>query len=97
MKGMVLVDTGSDVTACGWDFGRGNDIKHVANALDLRSVRGQSINHCGVKEVPVLLTDDGMDKHPCRISFDVADVEAPVMSVPGTMALDSGSHRMVGR
>ncbi len=80
-KQWVLVDTGSDITACGWDFGQGADTSAPTRRLDLKNVSGTAIEHYGERAVRVKLTDTEWTEHPCTMNFDVAEVATPVMSV----------------
>ncbi len=80
-KQWVLVDTGSDITACGWDFGQGADTSAPTRRLDLKNVSGTPIEHYGERAVAVKLTDTNYVEHKCTMNFDVAEVATPVMSV----------------
>ncbi len=80
-KQWVLVDTGSDITACNCTFGQGADTSAPTRRLDLKNVSGTAIEHYGERAVAVKLTDTNYVEHTCTMNFDVAEVATPVMSV----------------
>ena len=78
---LILVDTGSDVTACSWDYARGYDIAESKCRSTLTTVTGQPIPHHGHTQVHMFLRDDKDELHHAKFNFDVAEVQAPVMSM----------------
>jgi len=77
----LLIDSGSEVTACNMKFGDKCGLQKAAHELDLRGVDGSRIRHHGVRRVPFNLKMHDGELKTAEMTFQVADVTKPVVSV----------------
>ena len=75
-----LVDSGSAVTAAGWDFGSHFDTVVPQHPPQLSSVSGQPITHYGHRKVACTIDTDHGPQAAC-LSTEIADVNKVVISV----------------
>lgn len=78
--GRILIDSGSEVTACPSDFGSGV-LEEPEKWLSMQGVDGSVVKHYGAKSVGMRLMDANGVTKDAEVRFQVASVKRPVMSV----------------